>query len=134
MGDYEQHTAKAAETENFARWLLDTTGGLAEDEAACQSRLCWTVTAAFYSALHLVHARLALRGIHPTSHRGPGGTLTLVRIEDEFAPIRTDYKRLIDLSEQARYWFPGFEREQVALLLDESLVRVKQYTQSLEPS
>lgn len=131
MGNYDQHMVKAAQTEQFARWLLGTSRSLDDNQPEVQTRLCWTVTAMFYSALHLVHARLAVLGLHPESHRGTVGTWTLVMMRPEFAPIRRNYSGLMDKSEQARYRFRRLSAALVAQLLDRDLQQVNDHIRAL---
>lgn len=78
MGSFEQHMERARENEAVAGWLFNRAQGSSGAEQ--QALLRWVVTTTFYSAFHLVHARLDRwrPAQHPERHTGPGGVATIV--------------------------------------------------------
>lgn len=60
----------------------------------------WCVTAAFYSAVHLVEAYLATRQRHSADHAERD---FVIRYESSLSPIRNSYRRLKNASIVARY-------------------------------
>jgi len=84
-----EHKRKAEHNELFAKSI---DGGTNAD---------WIVIALFYSALHYIDAFLALKGIHPVHHTGPGSRDN--EIKASLSVIWNEYRYLKDESETARY-------------------------------
>ncbi len=83
-----QHLEKALQNENLA-------------EALSHSFADWAVTLFFYSALHYVHAMLAVAGFHPESHEATGPH---VRKHPGLKKIWAEYRSLHIASRNARYY------------------------------
>ena len=60
----------------------------------------WKITVMFYTILHLVDTKLAIKLFHPNNHSERN---LLVNREDDFKKIRRDYIKLCTFSRAARY-------------------------------
>ena len=60
----------------------------------------WLITGQFYTAVHVVDAYLATKGIHPPAHRLRG---QYIYEDTKLRPIYSDYQDLSNLSRDARY-------------------------------
>jgi uncharacterized protein (UPF0332 family) len=84
-----QHLAKAEHNQKLADTLVK---GSYPD---------WAVTIYFYSALHYVHAVLAVYGQHPESHEA---TAPLVRRNPVLKKVWAEYRSLQTAARNARYY------------------------------
>jgi hypothetical protein len=93
MPDRRSHKDKALHNESFLNALFSLPNSPTYPD--------WTVTTAFYIALHYVDAYLARYNIHPTCHSGQNGRNALVaqHLGNVFSKYMTLYKR----SRYARY-------------------------------
>lgn len=108
MPSTDEHRTRAAQNLSFAQSFdLNTT-----------PYLDWVVTAYFYAALHLVDALLAHKdNFHPDDHEV---RRDCVKKRYYLCGIRNEYRKLKDLSEDARYRLTTFtslrvEREVIPL-------------------
>lgn len=95
MPDRRQHLQRARDNGRLAH-CLDTQLGYCVD---------WAITMLFYSALHYVDAYLAGKGTHPSDHRSRDNEVAHI---GTLSGIYRDYRRLKDLSREARYQIPDF--------------------------
>lgn len=86
----KDHLDWAERNEQFAKSL---------DLSDCVS-VNWAITAVFYAALHYVDAFFAARSDKPFFHTQRGSK---IRDTPELALIWSDYRRLKDISREARY-------------------------------
>ncbi len=91
MPSKDQHLAQAAHNEKFALSIGDWSKSEYRD---------WVVTALFYSALHLLDARLDRYGIHPLFHARRERCLETL---SDFKNLKRQYYDLQHGSENARY-------------------------------
>ena len=118
MPSAQVHRRQAQHNEAFIKSFdLDTT-----------PYLDWVVTAAFYTALHLIDAYLDTRNIHLSTHRGRDSLIWSVR---KLRPLYSAYRRLKHRSEEARYEGVGFKPQQVRSLLNKELRGIKDRLASL---
>jgi len=82
----------------------------------------WAVTLAFYTAVHLVEARLAQHGIHSTSHLQRNN-----EVRRRFRPIRRNYDRLQSSSQEARYDFKHPTPDSLRERINEDLWAILNY-------
>jgi hypothetical protein len=75
-----------------------------------QAYLDWAVTIVFYSALHLIEAKLAVHNLHPQNH---GERSRMLDATNADADMVLAYDILRDLSEQARYNARNFQAVEV---------------------
>jgi hypothetical protein len=93
----ELHLTTALENQQFAAALL-------ADAEATRAALRWSVTAAFYAAVHYVNAYLwEVARFAPHDHRARYAAMTRW---PAITPARTPYERLADAAFRARY-VPG---------------------------
>jgi len=111
---------KARGNRAHAEWLFST---LPNDQFALQ----WTVTAAFYSALHGVSAYLLALGVQVSNH-----TARAKALGDPANGVPPDvlvaYRRLEAQSRQARYMHSTFTGQRVRNLLDHELAAIASFT------
>lgn len=99
MATAREHLDWAEQNEAFARSL----------DRKYQVDINWTITALFYSAVHYVDSYFAARGTRPPDHETREKQIRELLF---FTSIRKDYKRLKDMSREARYELaPYGERE-----------------------
>lgn len=91
MPSVEQHKKKYEENKE----VLDNELNIDK----CK-RYDWIATIAFYSAVHLVEAKLAENDVHTTDHTARKGAVDRF---GTFREIRNEYKALYDRSRVARY-------------------------------
>ena len=84
-----EHLSWARQNETFADTL----------DADTQVEANWAVTALFYAAVHYVNAYLVSRGLARQDHAVREASMR----QPFFDPVRTKYKRLKDMSREARY-------------------------------
>lgn len=95
-----EHLEWAEKTEAFAN-SLDRSDNV---------EVNWAITALFYAAVHYVDAYLVSRGNRQLDHQGRDYEIR--QNNDFLKPIWKDYKRLKDMSREARYELaPYGERE-----------------------
>ena len=85
-----------------------------------QLEINWAITLLFYSALHYADAYIVARGRPRYDHASRERSMHDVF----FDPIRTDYKRLKDLSREARYNIAPLTKQDFAIA-DAALQRIK---------
>jgi len=84
----------------------------------------WVVTVIFYTALHLVEARLAKHNLHMGTHADRDNWIQADgALRYTVWPL---YKELEDYSHEARYQCVGFDRNHVVGTLLEDLERIDQ--------
>jgi len=106
------HRRQAEHNKQFLDWLdLDVT-----------KYLDWTVTAIFYTALHLVEWLLATKGLHSDSHANRHQAMSRV---SELKRIYPDYRELENQSRRSRYEGAEFTREFVKSKLMPKLERIE---------
>lgn len=116
MPSRDVHLTRAEQNEQFAR-TLNLDDSFYTD---------WAIAILFYSALHYIDAYFALTHVHPRDHDKrdaaieKNGTLT---------EIYRDYRRLKDVSEDARYDAAGFDRSKF-MEMDTRFTRIKQLVQA----
>jgi len=98
VGERADHLKRARDNRAFAARLVSTDN---PDPTDVQ----WAVTAAFYSALHLVEATFALHGIHCEHHRDRPMIMNQVGISID---VQKAYRSLQGFSEEARYGLTDF--------------------------
>lgn len=90
MPTAQQHLDGAERNEQFAKSL----------ELSDHAQADWAVTAIFYAALHYVDAFFVSRSDKPAFHTQREGK---IRDTPELVGIWMDYRRLKDMSREARY-------------------------------
>ena len=75
----------------------------------------WAVTVMFYTALHLIEAYLATKGLHPADHGVRDNYLTRMTA---LKPIYRPYRELRHYSEKARYRGARFTTDDISTLSD----------------
>lgn len=109
----DQHLARAEENESLA-WSLD------QESEVCRD---WAVTMFFYAALHYIDAFLAGKGLHPLNHKHRDGE---IERNGSISEIWPDYRRLKDLSTQARYDIACHSPDKVRVA-SEKLKRIEEF-------
>ncbi len=97
MPSVQEHLDWAERNERFAKEL---------DLSDCV-RANWAITATFYAALHYVDAFFAARSDKPLFHTQRESK---IRDTPELALIWSDYRRLKDMSREARYNLAPYTR------------------------
>lgn len=117
MASKDAHLKQAAHNESLYSQLVDT------------QFLDWAVTAIFYSGLHYVDGYLATKSLgpkhaHPPTHdvRTP-----LVARESNLKHIYSNYRRLKDESEAARYRVKYFIKGDVEAIKENGFETIKSY-------
>ncbi|MEJ5226830.1 hypothetical protein [Thermodesulfovibrio sp.] len=82
----------------------------------------WAVTGLFYSALHLVEAFLAKKGIHPEDHKT---RLSFIERVKDLKPVFSNYRALYDCSVNARYRMYKFSSEEVQNIYENYFLPLK---------
>jgi len=82
----------------------------------------WAITMLFYSAVHYLQAYLAGKGFRVITHRQRDDE---IERNGSLSPIFNDYRRLKDLSEDARYEIANFTADRHLKQAKERLERVK---------
>ena len=90
MPKYYEHLTRAKENERLAR-TLDLTTGVGAD---------WAIIMLFYAALHRIDAYLAGKNFHPLNHQQRDEE---IENNGSLTNIYSDYRRLKDMSREARY-------------------------------
>jgi hypothetical protein len=106
-----EHLARAEENEKLAEVLNKNVG-------VC---LDWGITIIFYAALHYIQAYLAGKNFRPLTHKQRDDE---IENNGSLAPIFSDYRRLKDLSRDARYDVPNFNIQKFNLA-KEKLAKIK---------
>ena len=91
MPQRHEHLKRARENEKLAQALKKLKSSSGVD---------WAITVLFYSALHYVDAFLAGKNCHPLTHEDRNDE---IEANGSLAGIFNDYRRLEDLSREARY-------------------------------
>jgi hypothetical protein len=91
----EVHLEQARVNRKLAEELL--ARGRETGDQAC---IDWSVTVAFYSALHIIEAHLAVHGFQPRHHWQRSTMLAAINAD---ADMVLAYEILHDMSEQTRY-------------------------------
>lgn len=71
----------------------------------------WAITGIFYSAVHLIEAFLASKGIHVEDHKERARHIALLK---ELKPLFQYYRALYDYSVNARYKLYSFSVESIS--------------------
>jgi len=111
-----EHLARARGNEELAK-TLDRSKGLCVD---------WAITMLFYAAVHYIDAYLAFSGSRPKNHQQRDNA---VEHNGSLAPIWNDYRRLKDLSEEARYQIASYHEGKLKIA-DEHLNNIKKHLQA----
>lgn len=119
MAEREAHLEQARLNRRFAEEMhqraLDTSDNF---------YLQWSVTAAFYSSLHCIEARLAAVGLHSQGHGDRDTKMGRVCPDH----VYTAHNLLRDFSEEARYSLGSFEPTWVRMVvLGKYLPQVTRY-------
>lgn len=117
MPDKAQHLNRADGNERLAR-SLDFDDGLQVD---------WALVILFYSALHYIDSFLAGKNKHPKNHESRD-----IEVENNgtLNPIYNDYRRLKDVSREARYDIPNYHKTQFPKF-DQRFQNIKRHIKSL---
>lgn len=98
MAQRHEHLQRADENEKLARGLFKAGSPICTD---------WAITLLFYSALHWVDAYLVFTNRRPDNHYDRD---TIIESNGSLADIFKPYRRLKDMSEQARYHIACYEQ------------------------
>jgi hypothetical protein len=98
-----EHLARALENETLAESTLDPAKGVCVD---------WAITMLFYAGLHYVDAYLTQSAGRPKSHQQRD---RIIETNGSLSPIWEDYRRLKDISEQARYQIAAYDESKMVL-------------------
>ena len=101
MPQRHEHLRRAQENESLAVGLLGEA-----DKPYCTD---WAITLLFYSAVHWVDGYLAQKNQRPTSHLHRD---TIIETNGSLTAIYRDYRRLKDMSEEARYNIACYGKKQ----------------------
>ncbi len=116
MPSTEAHLAQADHNKQF----------LAEFPSADKYR-DWFVTVCFYTALHFVDAALANIGEDPQNHEHRHAILNRFRGQPHYARLRPHYRRIEDISRQARYQCAHITEQQVRCVAETDLAAVEKW-------
>lgn len=119
MAQAGEHLVQARENRALALQLLATANG---DNTTLQ----WSVTMAFYAALHCLTAHLLRRGVLVTNHQHREAALADPR-NGVPQDVYDAYLRLKRRSVGARYDLWTFQPQQVQRLLDGPLGRIARF-------
>jgi HEPN domain len=100
-----EHLAKAVQNEGVLRSLNPSIAGAAE----------WSITVAFYAAVHYVQSYLVANDVKSSTHTSRANA---IRRDARLQSIYDDYRELENMSRDARYDSTPFSRQDVDYALE----------------
>jgi hypothetical protein len=118
---------------SFAQYLARWKTNRRFCESIDSAFVDWQITVIFYTALHAINTGAAHLGLKPTTHVGRN---EMVKFNEAFAPVRTQYLRLYRLARFTRYdpdpeqWLPK-QYLTVQVVVDQVLKPIENQVEAL---